>query len=286
MTGSFRPDGRDGSVDAAYAFGESLILYQADPGNFRVALVDQNGQEAALRSFEWAFSQPVAPDQPQPFALRFASQPLLSAVRLYYQDQLLDELLPGPSPLVTITSPVPAELVGPSFTLTWDGSPGQSYLVRYSRDGGANWLLLSAPITTTALEIDLVTLPGSDNGIFEVIASFGLLSQSAQTRPFTLVDAGPQVFIYSPQAGVFRQPRTEFTLSGAAFDLEDGWLDGTQLVWRSDVDGLLGTGSLVNVQLSPGAHLISLQVIDSRGNLGQAQVWVNLWAVFMPVSGR
>ena len=50
--------------------------------------------------------------------------------------------------------------------------------------------------------------------------------------------------------------------------MEDGVLSGSSLVWNSSVDGLLGNGNSISVQLSPGTHTISLTATDSDGATG------------------
>lgn len=67
------------------------------------------------------------------------------------------------------------------------------------------------------------------------------------------------------------------TLRAFASDPEDGQLTGTNLRWLSSRDGLLGTGTVLTVTLSPGPcpgggsappaeHVISLIATDSTGN--------------------
>lgn len=59
---------------------------------------------------------------------------------------------------------------------------------------------------------------------------------------------------------------TSITFTGSGSDPEDGTLTGASLVWRSDRDGQLGTGtSFTRNNLSVGEHLISLTGTDSRG---------------------
>lgn len=60
---------------------------------------------------------------------------------------------------------------------------------------------------------------------------------------------------------------------GTAEDAEDGVLGGEALVWRSDVDGRLGTGgSLGRDDLSIGSHRLTLTATDSDGRQDSASV--------------
>ncbi len=72
-------------------------------------------------------------------------------------------------------------------------------------------------------------------------------------------------------SNLYRDESTDFNtrdiihLTGTGTDAEDGDLAGQSLVWRSSIDGELGTGTAIEVQLSAGEHVISLTVTDSSG---------------------
>ena len=59
---------------------------------------------------------------------------------------------------------------------------------------------------------------------------------------------------------------------GSANDPQDGALPGSALVWTSDLDGEIGTGSMFNAPLSVGTHVVTLTATDSDGNEGTASV--------------
>jgi hypothetical protein len=70
-------------------------------------------------------------------------------------------------------------------------------------------------------------------------------------------------------------PGALVTLQGSATDTEDGTLQGNRLRWSSSIDGELGTGETLQVQLSGPAtpcdpeivaHEITLEATDSGGN--------------------
>src|SRR5207302_7163995 len=47
----------------------------------------------------------------------------------------------------------------------------------------------------------------------------------------------------------------------------------SQLTWRSDRDGILGSGASITVStLSPGAHVITAEVADPAGLVGHAEI--------------
>ena len=81
----------------------------------------------------------------------------------------------------------------------------------------------------------------------------------------------PTVSISAPAAaseivGIF-----SVELVGTATDPQDGDLTSS-IVWRSDVDGGLGTGGTVQAALSAGAHTVTATVVDRDGSTGSADV--------------
>jgi hypothetical protein len=85
-----------------------------------------------------------------------------------------------------------------------------------------------------------------------------------------------------PSEVTWSQP---FVLRGSARDPEDGRLSGSRLNWYSSLDGYLGSGAAVTVQLSPpplngaAVHTITLQAEDSDGNVGEDRFTVTLTRV-------
>ena len=62
-------------------------------------------------------------------------------------------------------------------------------------------------------------------------------------------------------------------LTGMATDVTDGPLTDKSLSWKSDRDGVLGTGNEVSTEtLSAGWHKITLTAIDSAGKSGDRTI--------------
>lgn len=59
-------------------------------------------------------------------------------------------------------------------------------------------------------------------------------------------------------------------------DLKDGVIPDEGLLWTSDIDGELGSGSALPVLLSLGTHLVSLYAQDSDGYLSLAQATIQV----------
>ncbi|MCL7965606.1 MAG: Ig-like domain-containing protein [marine benthic group bacterium] len=77
-------------------------------------------------------------------------------------------------------------------------------------------------------------------------------------------NAPPVVNITSPADGSRFDEGEPVALGGTALDAEDGMLGGESVVWSSDKDGILATGTTVAVaNLSVGDHTITLTATDS-----------------------
>jgi len=101
-----------------------------------------------------------------------------------------------------------------------------------------------------------------------------------------VVGAGePTAVILSPQQGDSFGPDTMVTLQGEGIDPEDGTLSGSDLMWFSDRDGFLGSGTSIQVVLSGPevacspefvSHNITLRVTDSDGHQATQQIVVSV----------
>lgn len=78
------------------------------------------------------------------------------------------------------------------------------------------------------------------------------------------VNALPELTLQTPLNGTIYQQGDTVTMNANANDLEDGDLSA-QIVWTSNLDGNLGSGSQLNLNLSSGTHLITATITDSTG---------------------
>jgi hypothetical protein len=85
----------------------------------------------------------------------------------------------------------------------------------------------------------------------------------------------PTLNITGPADGTTADENSAVTFSAAATDSEDGNLSGS-IQWRSNKDGLLGTGASVTVTLSKGRHTITATVADSGGQTDSDTIMVRI----------
>ena len=85
------------------------------------------------------------------------------------------------------------------------------------------------------------------------------------------VNRAPTASISAPASNASFARGVSVTFSGTGTDPEDGALTGGSLVWKSSVDGLLGTGATFStVNLSVGTHVITLTATDAGNASGAA----------------
>ncbi len=76
----------------------------------------------------------------------------------------------------------------------------------------------------------------------------------------------PTLELYDPVAGGEYMEWTPVVLSAWAYDQEDGDLSGS-INWSSDLQGALGSGNMLSVNLVGGEHVITASVTDRATNL-------------------
>ena len=90
-----------------------------------------------------------------------------------------------------------------------------------------------------------------------------------------VIDAAPELTLVNPGEGEHFLQQGPYTLRATATDLEEGDL-AAAISWVSDLQGPLGTGGELTVNLVPGLHLLTATVIDQAGNRVSASRSVNL----------
>jgi len=157
------------------------------------------------------------------------------------------------------------------------------YNLFYSMDNGQTWLPLETDLAQSNYTMNTEGLPGSMECMLQVIASDGWHATSANSAVFQVAQRQPVVEIESPANGQEFEMGAVIQLSGFAYDDDEGWIDGMQIVWSSSQDGELGQGNeLTFASPSEGRHVISAEVTDSSGLTAETQIEIVVGATITP----
>lgn len=100
---------------------------------------------------------------------------------------------------------------------------------------------------------------------------------SSGTDSGGVTGSSPVAGIQHPGSGDERVVNTNIPFDGTGLDEDDGILMGEALVWSTDLEGEIGTGTNIQVPLTMlGLHEVTLTVTDSDGNVGSATIFVNI----------
>lgn len=147
-----------------------------------------------------------------------------------------------------------------------DGSLSSKLVWTSSRDGQIG----------TGASFSRVLTTGTHTISAKVTDSMGsTASASISVTVTTATNTVPVVTISSPlNLAVFTEG-TAILFSGSATDKEDGSLT-SKLIWRSSLDGALGTGGSFSKVLRAGSHVIEASVKDSAGAVVSKKVSITV----------
>jgi hypothetical protein len=160
----------------------------------------------------------------------------------------------------------------------WEAShpDGRSlhYLALYSHTGGRTWQPLGPAVEMKALEVNFDDLPGGE-ALVAILASDGIRTARSETRVVRAPSKPLFTTIQSPANGERIAAGTTVWLQGQSYDREAARPEFDELVWRSSIQGELGRGSQLTVELEPGRHTITLRA-GSAERQGETAVSVTV----------
>lgn len=239
-------------------------------GPYAIRLLDDQNQQLA----EYAFT----PDEPEEGANFFSFGQMVTfvagtrhvqIVKLEGNVVLVDHVVSANAPTVSnVQATAGSNPIAGEMTISWTGADADNdtlaYDVFYSQDGGTTFLPYLTGLTASSTTADSEVLGGGST-IFRVVATDGSLTGSGDSPAVTLVNKPPQPTIYNPGDGDVVQWGQLISFIGQGFDLQDGSVVGTNMVW-SNQNGVLGTGGFVDVaDLPVGENIITLTVTNSLG---------------------
>jgi hypothetical protein len=244
-----------------------------------VEFIGPEGLRLAALCFDVPFMAEDGPSDSAPFSLIEPYPDGVERVVLTHGGSVLAErVMSDHHPQVVALAPNGGELWDGVQTIRWQGTDADgdplTYSVLYSTDDGRSWRLLAIDLPVQEWQWDTRQVGGSQRARVRVVVTDGLNTAFDDSdASFHIVEKQPTALIAAPADGaVFRRPEAVLLL-GRGFDPEDGELRGGALVWRSDRDGLLGTGNfLLTPDLSRGRHVVTMTVTDSHGATAAAHV--------------
>jgi uncharacterized repeat protein (TIGR01451 family) len=262
------------------------------PGPYALRLFNGAAQLLQQISFTPDLMAPRG-DEPEmlSFLIAVPANPAIRQVQVLHGSQTIGTRTASVnSPTVHLLSPTAGDnFTGDSITIRWTGSDADgdplTYMLQYSPDGGTTWATLTADLTSTNYVVARRLLHGTSTGRLRVTASDGFNSVMDTSGLFTAANNAPSLYLHSPDAGTLFFGNQQVVLEALAYDPEDGVLDGTNVVWNSDLDGMLGIGSRLlksAAELSEGTHLITATAQDSAGLTAFAQVDVSVQRTVPP----
>lgn len=233
-------------------------------GVYRVELLDQNGIVLVSQFFDPVpMFDAVQKDSDMgagvPVAIRWTDE----ATRLivFHDAEIILErqIEPTPPRLKIYLDIGKGPLTG-EIDLSWlaESEHGiASVFVRYSPNGVDNWIGIPVQHGAKQQRINLDELPGGEECLIEVFASSGIRTASVRSRTFSVARKVDAPLILKPIHDTSVQLGEPVEMFGVPQSPAD---DPRLLIWSSNIDGQLGTGSRFIVEgLSSGHHKIELR---------------------------
>lgn len=131
--------------------------------------------------------------------------------------------------------------------------------------------LMFVPFLTSLMDLLSVDLSGNNSLQCSELDALQVHLETKQpagvlTRPLScILFMPPEISILNPLDASQYFDSSTINFIAISNDVEDGDL-GAQIIWVSNIDGALGTGAILNIQLTAGEHIITAAVTDSHNN--------------------
>jgi hypothetical protein len=204
--------------------------------------------------------------------------PETTLIVLKNKEQILAKRAVSPhKPVLRILAPHAGLTWGPKANVSWqaseEGNPPLTFTVLYNTGDNDKWLPIISGLKKHSATIDTSLLPGSQKARIRVRATDGVNTTEADSAGAFIVPVkSPLVAILGLKNGA-ALPAENASLTGAAYDPQDGMLSATRVKWTSSRDGMLGEGlRIAPRKLAIGPHTITLKATNSLGRTTTTKV--------------
>lgn len=199
--------------------------------------------------------------------------------------QLHEIIVSRAKPTLELQWRPPEDPRGPQ-SVTWRGGHAEGlvleYFCRYSWDDGRRWARIGWRTRATEMQVDLDNLPGGERCRIAIVATDGVNTTTVCSEPFPVEVRPCRVSILSPLDGQHLPTSQPVLLVGQGYFLEERRVEKEALRWHSSLDGELGCGGLLELDmLRPGEHLLTLTAGEG-GRASTAAVRVHLDTLGQP----
>ncbi len=163
---------------------------------------------------------------------------------------------------IAFVSKISDAVAAETYTYTWNSS----------LDGaiGTTANFNSATLTTGTHKITVTLSDSKGNTVDADSITITVGDSSASATP-------PDVAITAPTGDLTFNTGENITFTGSAKDSKGNDVANSSLLWSSDIDGAMGTGTTITSKiLSKGQHTITLTAKDSKGNSGSAFIIITI----------
>lgn len=288
ITGLITPTTGAATLNPIFTLPNAGDVVESTPGDYAIVLKDGTGTEVARYPFTpqpFHYGPPAPAADGQVAAAEVVEllgiQALLptvegvTAVELWGPgNTLLHTVIAQPGkPVITLHTPQPGQIViSDTLTVAWDAvdPDGEAliYNVEYSVDQGQSWESVALNLTQPQLIVALRDLRRGPDLRFRVWASDGIHTTiAAMSGGLALPNSVVTVKISTPPTATIATVGQPLLFQGSGYDVDSGDLPAEALVWVSDRDGQVGSGTTFSsATLSVGTHMIVLRGTNRQGN--------------------
>lgn len=208
--------------------------------------------------------------------------PETTLIVLKNREQIIAKRAVSPhKPVLRILAPTAGLTWGPKATISWqaseEGNLPLTFTVLYNTGDSDKWLPIASGLKKQSVTINTSLLPGSHKAHIRVRASDGVNTTEADSPGTFIVPVKPPLVAILGLKNGSALPAKDASLTGAAYDPQDGMLLATRLKWTSSRDGVLGQGPrIVPRKLAIGPHTITLTATNSLGRITTTKVNVTV----------